>query len=222
METAFVGPGILVAGAVVGALFAAILPTCLYLYVEPRGRAQWASATGAGGDGADGAARARPRAPGLVRASAWLSFAIGQLAIPWLFVPVVCAILVYLQVQLGVARPLGVAVTALVGVLALAQALVSLRLLPLGVRLLVGDARLSAGLAGRARTHAAISAAVLGGCGAVSWAVAAIPSFVHPWLGATLAWTALRPVMAYASVCLLHAVLLGRCARARWATKGEP
>ena len=41
-----------------------------------------------------------------------------------------------------------------------------------------------------------------------------IPGFVHPWLRAALVWTALRPVMAYAAVCLVHALLLGRCARA--------
>ena len=38
METAFVPPVGIALMAVLGALFAAILPTCLYLYVEPRGR----------------------------------------------------------------------------------------------------------------------------------------------------------------------------------------
>jgi hypothetical protein len=49
---------------------------------------------------------------------------------------------------------------------------------------------------------------------ALSWAMMTVPSFVHPWLRFFLAWTALRPVMAYAAVCLLHAMLLGRCDRA--------
>jgi hypothetical protein len=56
------------------------------------------------------------------------------------------------------------------------------------------------------------SAGVLGAMLALGWAIATIPSFVHPWLRAALLWTALRPVAAYAAVCLLHAALLGRCA----------
>lgn len=206
MDTAFAPPvGITVSAAVLGALLAAILPTALYLYVEPRGRRQWATA---------GDTPATRRAPALVRLSAWLSFAVGQLAIPWLAVPVACAVLLYLQMKLGVIRPVGIAVTAAVGVAALAQSLLTLRMIPLGVRLLARDARLCARVGARARAHAAISAAVLGGCGLLSWAMATVPNFVHPWLRTALVWTALRPVMAYAAVCLLHALLLGRCARA--------
>ncbi len=45
METAFTLPtGLTITAGVLAFLFAAILPTCLYLYVEPRGRRQWATA----------------------------------------------------------------------------------------------------------------------------------------------------------------------------------
>jgi hypothetical protein len=206
METAFSPPlGIVLVAAALGLLLAAILPTCLYLYVEPRGRQHWAMA----GDDA----RTR-RAPALVRLTAWLSFAVGQLAIPWLFVPVACGVLLYLQSKLGVGRPVGLAVTAAVGVAALLQALLAMRLLPLGVKLLVRDAKTRGRVSSRARWNALVSAATLGGTLSLSWAITTIPNFVHPWLRVALAWTALRPVMAYAALCLLHAMLLGRCAKA--------
>ena len=52
METAFsfaLPPAVIAVAAVLGAILAAIIPTALYLYVEPRGRRQWAVA----GDNAD-------------------------------------------------------------------------------------------------------------------------------------------------------------------------
>ena len=206
METAFSPPlGLTITAAVLAFLFAAILPTCLYLYVEPRGRRQWATA----GDNP-----ATRRAPVLVRVTAWLSFVVGQLAIPWLLVPAVCAVLVFLQTKLGVARPLGLGVTVIVGVAALLQSLLSLRLIPLGVRLLSRDPKTAKRASGGARWNATVSVVVLGGCLLLSWAIATIPGFVHPWLRVALVWTALRPVMVYAGLCLAHALLLGRCARA--------
>jgi hypothetical protein len=206
METAFSLPlGVTVTAAVLGFLFAAILPTCLYLYVEPRGRRQWATA------GDDPKKR---RAPMLVRFTAWLSFVVGQLAIPWLLVPAACVGLVILQTKLGVARPLGLGVTVVVGVAALLQSLLSLRLIPLGVRLLSRDAKTSKRASGGARWNGMLSAVVLGGCLLLSWAIATVPGFVHPWLRVALVWTALRPVMIYAALCLGHALLLGQCARA--------
>ena len=206
METAFSPPtGLTVTVAVLAVLFAAILPTCLYLYVEPRGRRQWATA---------GDRVASRRAPVLVRFTAWFSFVVGQLAIPWLLVPAVCAGLVILQTKLGIARPFGLGVTVAVGVAALLQSLLSLRLIPLGVRLLSRDAKTAARASGGARWNAMVSAGVLVGCVLLSWAIATVPGFVHPWLRVALVWTALRPVMVYAALCLGHALLLGRCARA--------
>jgi hypothetical protein len=181
------------------------LPTCLYLYVEPRGRRQWVETSD------DPAKR---RAPAVVKFTAWLSFAVGQMAIPWLLVPATCAVLLYLQTKLGVGRPVGLGVTAAVGGAALLQSVIALRLIPLGVRLLSHDQRACASASGRARWNAFASAALLGGGLLLSWAMTTIPNFVHPWLRAALSWTALRPVIAYAAVCLLHALLLGRCARA--------
>jgi hypothetical protein len=206
METTFSPPmGITIAAAALGVFLAAILPTCLYLYVEPRGRRQW----GAAGDDAS-----RRRAPALVRLTAWLSFVVGQLAFPWLLVPAVCAVLLFLQTKLGVGRPTGLAITAAVGVAALVQAVMALRLIPLGVRLLARDAKAVATASGRARRNALVSAVLLGGGGLLSWAISTIPNFVHPWLAVALGWAALRPVMGYAAACLLHALLLGRCAGA--------
>jgi hypothetical protein len=210
METAFSPPpGLSITAAVLVVLFAAILPTCLYLYVEPRGRRQWATA----GDNP-----AKRRAPVLVRFTAWLSFVVGQLAIPWLLVPAVCTVLVILQTKLGVARPLGLGVTVAVGVAALLQSLLSLRLIPLGVRLLSRNEKTAKRASGGVRWNGMVSAVVLGGCLLLSWAIATIPGFVHPWLRIALVWTALRPVMVYAALCLVHALLLGRCAHALAAT----
>jgi hypothetical protein len=212
MEPSIAPPsGIAVIVVALCSVLASILPTCLYLYVEPRGRAQWAEIP----DGPTGRAAGAPRrAPALVRLTAWLSFAVGQLALPWLLVPAACALLVYLQASLGVARPMGVVVTVGAALAALAESALAMGLLPLGVRLLARDARLRTSLGRRARWNGVASALALGACAASVQAMVAFPSLVHPWLRVTLTWTALRPVMAYAAVCLLHAILLGRCARA--------
>src|SRR5258708_6454586 len=167
MEASFSLPTtITVIAAVLGAFFAAIVPTCLYLYVEPRGRKHWVAAAGEG-------AGVR-KAPAVVRFTAWLSFAVGQMAIPWLLVPGVCAVLLYLQTKLGMARPLGLGVTAAVGVAALGQALLAFRLLPLGVRLLAHDAKACANVSARARRNAMVGALLLLGGGGLSWALATI------------------------------------------------
>src|SRR5271166_5548019 len=120
METALTLPtpfvGIAIAAGGLAALLGAILPTCLYLYVEPRGRRQWA---------AEGDTLGKRSAPGIVRLTAWLSFAIGQLALPWLIVPGVCAVLLYLQTKLGIVRPIGLAATVGIGAAALLQAVMA-------------------------------------------------------------------------------------------------
>jgi hypothetical protein len=203
METFSLPVGWTAAASLVALLLLSILPTCLYLYVEPRGRLQWATP----GDSA-----ARRKAPAIVRLTSWLSFAVGQLAIPWLVVPAVCAALLYLQTKLGLARPTGLAFTAAVGVAALTQSVIAFRLLTLGVRLLSHDKRACAAVSGRARWNALVSAIVLGSGVSMGWAMNTLPGF-NPWLRAALTWTALRPVVAYAAVCLVHALLLGRCAR---------
>jgi hypothetical protein len=211
METAFALPlWIPVTAAVLGAIFAGFLPTCLYLYVEPRGRRMWAR---------DGDSTATRRAPFLVRTTAWLSFCVGQLAIPWLLVPAVCGGLFYLQLKLPIGRPLLLGATLAVGVAALLQSITALRLIPLGVRLLAHDASTCERLGARARFAGIVNAGALGAAMLLSWAMTTVPNFGHPWLRAALVWTALRPLMAYAAVCLLHAMLLGRCARALCAPK---
>ena len=187
--------------AVLAAAFAAILPTCLYAYVEPRGRLGWGTA----GD----SPRSR-RAPALVRVTAWVSFAVGQVAVVWLLVPAVCAVLLYLQSRLGVGGFLDVLATLAVAALAIVQSLLAIRLLPLGVRLLARDPRLSGRIVRLATWNAVASALLLGLGGLLTWAT---PWLLHPWLRVALVWAALRPIMAYGCACLLHALLLGQCAR---------
>ena len=204
LPTGLAGTALLV-GVTLAALLGAIIPSCIYLYVEPRGRRQWA---------VQGDQASRRRAPFVVRATAWLSFAIGQTSIPWLVVPGVCAVLLYLQAKLGIVRPVGMAVTAGIGGAALLQALMALRLWPLGIKLLMRDGRLCSTLSRRSRWTAMVSLAVLGAMSLLGWAMFNVPHFVHPWLRAALMWTALRPVMVYAGVCLAHALLMNTCCRA--------
>jgi hypothetical protein len=194
----------LMALAFAGVALVGLLPTCLYLYVEPRGRKLWAR------EGDNAATR---RAPPLVRVTAWLSFVLGQLAIPWMLVPVACAVLLYLQAKLGIWKPIGMATTAAAGVAGILQSLLALRLLPLGVKLLMRDARACARTSPRARFFATANASVLAGALALGW-VAHVPGLVNPWLRTALDWAALRPVMIYGAACVVHALLLGRCARA--------
>src|SRR5450432_1769089 len=93
MESTLTQP-IPIVAALLGVLLAGLLPVCLYLYVEPRGRLAWGSAQGG-----------RGRAPRLVRAAALASFALGQLALPWLLIPALCVGFLVLQAKLGLIRP---------------------------------------------------------------------------------------------------------------------
>ncbi len=189
---------------VLGLLFAAVLPTCLYLYVEPRGRLAW---------GAQGDSPETRRAPAVVRFAAWLSFALGQLAVPWFLVPAACAGLLVLQAKLGAVLSLGAGATVLVGTMGLVQALLALGLIPLGVKLLSRSDHVWSRLAAIARAGGVASGVVLAAGALLFLGMDAAPGAVHPWLRTALVWTALRPVMAYAALGVFHAVLLGRCAR---------
>jgi hypothetical protein len=182
--TGLAGNALLVLIALVG-LLGTVIPSILFWYIEPRGRRQW---------GIEGDSAANRRAPFLVRATAWLSFFVGQLAVPWLIVPGVCTVLLYLQVKLGIVRPAGMAVTVGVGGAALLQALLAMRLWPLGVKLLMRDGHLCSTLARRSRTNAFVSLALLGAMSLLGWAMFNVPHFVHPWLRPVLLWTAVRPV----------------------------
>lgn len=205
MDIAFAPPtGLLVVAASLAGLLAAIVPTCLYLYVEPRGRRQWATA---------GDTPSTRRAPALVRLTAWLSFVVGQLAIASLLVPAACALLFYAQLRLGVARPVGLAVTGAVGGASLAQSFLGLSQWVLGIKLLAHDERLRERAAGRARTAAVFSMMVLGGAVGLRWALSTMPSLVHPVLRHALIWTAVWPVLGFAALSFVHALLLGRCAQ---------
>ena len=195
--------GLTLALAVAG-LLTGVVPTCLYLYVEPRGRRVWAR------EGDNPSSR---RAPGLVRATAWLGFLLGQLAVPWLLVPLACGAFLYVQAKLGFYKPMAFALTAGVAVMALLQAALAVRLIPLSVRLLMRHGPTYARASGWSRSHAGAHGLVLGHAVLMIWAMAAMPGVVHPWLGVALAWAVLRPVMGFAVACLLHALLFGWCAR---------
>jgi hypothetical protein len=190
--------------AVLVAIATAIFPTCLYLYVEPRGRRSW----GVAGDSPE-----TRRAPALVRVTAWVSFVAGQLAIPWLLVPAGCAALLYVQTKIGAARPIGSTLTVVLGVMSLVQALLALRLVPLGVRLLAHDARAWSRLGATAKVSGFSSGVLVALSALMAWGMARAPGLVHPWLRIVLAWAALRPVLVYAAVGLLHALLLASCSR---------
>jgi hypothetical protein len=218
MQTGFSAPaGALTAMGILGALVAAVLPTCLYLYVEPRGRQSWA---------VEGDSPRTRRAPRLVRFAAWTSFAVGQLAVPWLLVPAACAALACLQIKLGVWGPAGLVATVALGGAAALQSIAALALLPLGVRLLAHDAGLTKRLGAVAGRQALASGSVLTAAALLGWAMVAVPGLVHPWLRVALGWTALRPVLVYASIGSLNALLLGLCARllagAAWTGPNPP
>jgi hypothetical protein len=150
----------------------------------------------------------------VVRCAAWSSFAVGQLALPGLLVPIGCIGLAYVQLKLGVARPVGLAATVTLGALALVQSLLAVGLIPAGIKLLMNDGRARAALPARARRLAIVSAAILGCCIAFGWSMASVPRLVHPWLRAALVWGALRPVELFAALCLLQAFLLSQSVRA--------
>ena len=188
--------------ALLGALFAALVPTCLYLYVEPRGRLAWGSAAGQGG-----------RAPVLVRVAAWASFALGQVAVPWLLIPALCIGFLVLQAKLGLVRAVPALAIGSLAAMGLVQALLAIRLIPLGVQLLMHSDRAWARLRGIARTLGVAHGAVLAASSLVGLGIGAVPGVVHPWLRVALDWAALRPVMACAAAGVLHALILDRCAR---------
>lgn len=196
--------GLAVAAVALGGLLGAILPTCLYVYVEPRGRRLWA---------VDGDTLSSRRAPILVRATSWLGFAVAQLAVPLLAVPVLCGSLLYAQIRLGALSPVTLTITAVLGLAALTQAVLAAGLVPLGVRLLARNAEACRLAAARARRQAGVNGAILAAGLALGWAMTAMPGMVRPIVRTALEWTALRPVMVYAALCLLHALMLGRCGR---------
>ena len=187
--------------ALLGVLLAGLLPVCLYLYVEPRGRLAWGSAQGG-----------RGRAPRLVRSAAFASFALGQLALPWLLIPALCVGFLVLQAKLGLIRPAPALAVGLLAVMGLVQAALAVRLIPLGVQLLVNSERLWGRLRRLARMLGMAHGAIFGASALVAFGIGAVPGVVHPWLRVALDWAALRPVMACAAAGVLHAVLVDRCA----------
>jgi hypothetical protein len=212
MTSAFAQPVPIVA-ALLGLLFAGLVPTCLYLYVEPRGRLAWGAAGVRGG--------ADRRAPLLVRAAAWASFAIGQLGVPWLAIPALCVGFLVLQAKLGLVRPVPAFAIGSLAAMGLVQALIAVRLIPLGVQLLMHSDRAWSRLRVIARTLGIAHGAVLAACALVGLGIGAVPGVVHPWLRTALDWAALRPVMACAVAGILHALLLDQCARVGAPSAGD-
>jgi hypothetical protein len=193
---------VLAAAIALGAFLFCIIPTVTLLYVEPRGRPHWA---------VPGDDPSKRRAPLLVRLTAWLSFAAGQTSLLWLALPASCVGLIYAHAKLGAGKPMALGILGLLAVATLLQAILSFRLLPLGVRLLVRDAKAAGQARARGRRNAVASAAFLALSFAVGWALMTIPGLMNPWVRTAVLYAVLRPMGAYAALCLVHALLLSRC-----------
>lgn len=192
-------PVLPVVAAALAFSFFAIVPTATYLYVEGRARRHWLDA-----------AKSRQRAPILVRAAAWWSLAVGQLAIPILSVPATCGGVVFMLAKLGKANVSGTALLVVLGVAALAQAVFAFRLFPFGIRLLARDAKLKAGGARFAASFGAVQALAFGAA-ALNYALLRVPGFLNPIVRTTIYYGAILPVAALAAVGLALAAV---CARA--------
>jgi hypothetical protein len=192
----------LAAAIALGVFLFSVIPTVTLLYVEPKGRRHWAVA----GDDPN-----KRRAPILVRLTAWLSFAVGQTSLLWLALPASCVGLIYAHAKLGAGKPVGLFILGLLAVATLLQAILSFRLLPLGVRLLVRDAKAAGQARARGRRNAVASVLFLALSFALGWALMTIPGLLNPWVRTAVMYAVLRPMGAYAAMCLVHALLLSRC-----------
>jgi hypothetical protein len=192
---------VVVVAASVAAFFFFLVPTLTYLYVEPRGRRHWLD---------QGEGRGR-KAPAFVRLTAWLSFAVGQVAIPWMLIPLACAALIYVQSQLAV-KPIGLAIMAAAGIIGLAQAILAFRLFALGVRLLLRDERAQTTAKARATRNTLAGLVALGVVSGAGALLTASPGLMNQWLRVVFDWVALRPIAVLGAASLLHGLLLGRCA----------
>lgn len=184
--------------AILGLLMFAVFPTATYLYVEKRARAHW-------GD------LASRRAPGPVRATAWLSLALGQLCILWLLFPVVCGGLVFALSRVGHGGTMGYALILGLGLLALLQALTSFGLIPFGIRVLARGSSMREKASSLSRVVTLVNAAALG-TSMFAYAMMYLPGMLHRVIKIGLVFGVALPVGIYALAALILAALMSRAA----------
>jgi hypothetical protein len=176
--------------------FFSIVPTATYVYAERRSRLHWADATSS-----------RTKAPITVRLAAWGSLALGQLAIPWLLVPVACVVVLLGLCKVGAATTTLWVVLSTIAVVAALQSVVAFRLFPFGIRRLAHDKKIGA----RSRSVSAMLVGVnLAALGAVAlgFALVHIPSVVHPILAKVLQVGVLWPVAFFGALGIASALLV--------------
>ena len=193
-------------------LMLSIVPTATYLYVEKRCRRHWSSAANAAFTGVAGK-EVRIRAPLFVRAAAWWSMAVGQLAIPWLIVPGACAAILYTLAKVGRSSFSGTALIAGLGVVAVLQSIVVFRLFPLGIRLLARDAKSRARARSVAVSLGFVSLLALGMTG-VTYMLLQVPGFLNPIVRVTLLYGVVTPIAVFAVLGLVQSVVVARAGRA--------
>ena len=193
-------------------LMLSIVPTATYLYVEKRCRRHWSSAANATFTGVAGKA-VRIRAPLFVRAAAWWSMAVGQLAIPWLIVPGACGAILYTLAKVGRGSVSATALIAGLGVVALLQSVVVFRLFPLGIRLLARDAKSRARARSVAVSLGFVSLLALAMTG-LTYMLLQVPGFLNPIVRVTLFYGVVIPIAVFAALGLVQSVVVARAGRA--------
>jgi hypothetical protein len=189
-----------IVAAVIGLLFFSIFPTVTYLYVEKRARPHWGDVPG-------------KKAPGIVRATAWVSLALGQLGLVWLVLPVVCGGLVYGLSRIGHGGSTWYAAIVGLGVLALLQSITSLGLVPFGIRVLARNSGLRGKAKGLARGIGLANFAALAMAGA-TYGMMLIRGGLNPIIKVGLVYGVALPVAAYAVFSLVLAGMMSKAAQA--------
>jgi hypothetical protein len=189
-----------IVAAAVGLLFFAIFPTVTYLYVEKRARPHWGDVPG-------------KKAPGIVRATAWFSLALGQLGLIWLVLPVVCGGLVFALSRVGHGNTAGYAAIILLGVNALLQSIISFGLIPFGIRVLARNSTVRAKARGLSRAIGLVNVAGLG-MAATTYGMMLIRGFLHPIIKVGLVYGVALPVAVFSLLSLVLAGMMSSAATA--------
>jgi hypothetical protein len=189
-----------IVAVVVGLLFFSIFPTATYLYVEKRARPHWGDVGG-------------KRAPGIVRATAWASLALGQMGFLWLVLPVVCGGLVYALARVGHGGTAGYTAIVLLGVFALLQSITSFGLVPFGIRALARNSTMRAKAKGLARVIGLVNVAALG-MAATTYGMMLVRGILHPIIKVGLVYGVALPVGVFALLSLVLAGMMSAAGQA--------
>jgi hypothetical protein len=181
-------------------LLFSIVPTATYLYVEGRSRRHWVDA-----------ASGRKKAPALVRLAAWSSLFVSQLALPALLIPVECGAVLFALSKLGRASLGGSAVLVLLGLSAILQVVMCVRLFPLGIRLLARDQKLATRAKSAARAIGFVNLLGLASAGLVYALM--LTGMFHPIVRVTLYFGVVIPMAIFAGIGLVQALFVGQAGR---------